>query len=273
MNYQNQLEKIAIMVAKAVRKRFPNGGGGEKLNIGTNGNDTRVVDKLAEDTIFRALEEMEIDWNIISEEAGSISKGNDLTLIVDPIDGTYNAISNFPIFSTSIGLLDERTNNMISGVVVNIPTMEVYSSTYGKGSFMNGSKLSTRKMIIEEAVVSSYIGPEAKRWTEPLIIWPKRIRYFGCISVEICMVAAGTMDMFVMFGRIPRLTDVAAASLILKEAGGQVLLMDMNDRIVPFEADFIINDMKAFFAVGDPTSLKRVLEISNIDHLMEGPFK
>ena len=273
VNYQDQLEEVATRVAKTIRNHYPHGGGGKKLHIGSDRNHTRIIDKVAEDTIFQALDEMDIDWNIISEEAGSISKGNDLTLIVDPIDGTHNAISNFPIFSTSIGLFDERTKSMVSGVVVNIPTMEIYTSTYGKGSFRDGAEISTRKMAIKEAVVSSYIGPEAKGWGESLIFWPKRNRYFGCISVEICMVAAGTLDMFIMTGRVPRLTDVAAASLILKEAGGQIFLMDMDHRIVPFEPEFDRDGTKAFFAVGDPTSLKRVLEISNIDHTMEGPFK
>jgi myo-inositol-1(or 4)-monophosphatase len=177
---------------------------------------------------------------------------------------------NIPVFSTSLALMDGSRSEITHGVILNIPTGEMFTAISGNGAEKDGKSIRTRNMDIEKAVVSSYIGPEARGWVESLIFWPRRTRYFGCVSLEMCMVASGSFDLFVMFGRIPRLTDVAAGSLILRESGGDVFLLDKNDKISEFEPDFRREEVKAFFAIGDPTALRSVLEISNLNFTMGG---
>jgi len=50
----------------------------------------------------------------------------------------------------------------------------------------------------------------------------RRIRILGCVSLELCYVACGKLDAFVDVRGSLRLTDVAAGTLILEEAGGIV---------------------------------------------------
>lgn len=266
----DHLRVIAERIRSDVRRRFPGGGGGEKLKIGADGDQTRLIDRVAEDAALASLKEQGLDWNLLSEEAGRIDNGNRYTLVLDPIDGTHNAISSIPFYSTSLGILDEKRVRITEGVVINIASGDIFSAEVGKGASLNGNEIVTRKMVMERASVSSYFGPESKDWADNLIFWPSRTRYFGCISLEISLVASGSIDLFVMFGRIPRLTDLAGASLILREAGGRLFLLGKDNIIRKWEPDFIREETLAFFAVGDPTSLRSVLEISNIPFKMEG---
>ncbi len=266
MSISEDLAEISRSIVEAVNNWFPNGGGGKKISMGADGEPTREIDKIAEDAALSKIEELKLDWNIYSEEVGSIRTGGRYTLVLDPIDGTHNAISAIPFFSTSLALIDEKEGLVKNGIVVNIPSSDAYTAVRNEGSWKNGTRIQTRRFNLNEATVSSYIGPEARGWTEPMIFWPKRTRYFGSISLEISLVSSGSIDLFVMFGRIPRFTDIAAASLILQEAGGEIFLMDEDHVIRPYVKDFHREGIKAFFAVGDPSSLKSILKISNIEH-------
>lgn len=266
MSLSDELMKISNSIVESVNNWFPHGGGGKKISLGADGDATREIDKIAEDAALSKMEELALDWNILSEEVGSIRTGSRYTLVLDPIDGTNNAISQIPFYSTSLALLDEAEEQIIDAIVVNIPSNDVFTSKIGEGAFKNNIPIRTRRFNINEATVSSYIGPEAQGWTEPIIFWPKRTRYFGSISLEVSLVASGSLDLFVMFGRIPRFTDIAAASLILREAGGEAFLMDNDNIIRVFNDQLDHGPTKAFFAVGDPSSLRTILKISNIDH-------
>ena len=266
MEQLDQLRDIADSIELSVKECFAAGGEGREIKIGADGYPTKMIDKMAEKAALDRIDELGLEWNIHSEEIGDIDRGKRYTLILDPVDGTYNAISGIPFFSTSLALLDAESESVTVGLVRNLPTGRTYSAVQGKGAFLDGKIIQTRKMRLKRAVVSSYIGPEAKGWVEELIFWPKRTRNLGCISLEICLVASGGLDMFVMFGRIPRLTDVAASHVILEEAGGRILMLDDKGRAVSFHPDFEKKGIKAFFALGDPTSLKRVLEISKVKH-------
>jgi fructose-1,6-bisphosphatase/inositol monophosphatase family enzyme len=264
------LQEIACNVSSAIDREFPHGGGGEKIAIGADGDHTREIDKIAEDVILDCVKNGNYGWNVCSEEAGWIEKGNDLTLVIDPVDGTHNAISAIPFFSTSLALIDNTRKVVVEAVVMNLATGQIYHSTRGKGAFRDGEPIRVRPMMISEAVVSSYIGPEAREWANELMNWPMRTRYFGSISLEVCLVASGSLDMFAMFGRIPRLTDIAPSTLILEEAGGGSFLMDDRNNIILFDPSFDRTRTKAFFSMGDPLSLEHVLHISKVEHNLEG---
>ncbi len=268
MQINEELRRIAGLVYDELNKEFPMGGGERKVAMGADGDHTREIDRVAENIIFKAIEEMGFEWNLYSEEAGAKNKGEKHTLVVDPIDGTHNAIAGIPFYSTSLALVNEDSGNVEQAVVMNLATGQIYNASMGKGAFRDNRPIKVRSMELEDAVVSSYIGPEARKWAYELMNWPMRTRYFGSISLEVCLVASGSLDMFVMFGRIPRLTDIAASTLILREAGGGSFTMDEGNKISKFRTDFDRNKTKAFFSMGDPISLKRVLEISKLDHEM-----
>ena len=94
---------------------------------------------------------------------------------------------------------------------------------------MNGNKLSVRKLDsikVNEIIAGvniSGISQELLQSIGPIISKLNHIRVFGANALELCFLARGYLDMFMDFrGRI-RPTDMAAAFLIVKEAGGVIL--------------------------------------------------
>ena len=72
--------------------------------VGKNvyGSKTRLVDKVAEEAAFYMIEQHDPPLNILSEERGLVNRGYDEVLILDPLDGTTNAIWGVPFYGISI---------------------------------------------------------------------------------------------------------------------------------------------------------------------------
>ncbi|MCK5309380.1 MAG: sugar kinase, partial [Thermoplasmata archaeon] len=75
---------------------------GRKVAIGADGTDTSYVDKVAEDVILEFMDQNDVQSNLLSEEVGFVDRGFDEVLVIDPVDGTYNASRGIPFFSISI---------------------------------------------------------------------------------------------------------------------------------------------------------------------------
>mgnify|MGYP001401398552 FL=1 len=177
-------------------------------------------DMLSERTIMDYIEANSIEWNLISEESGTRERNSDLTLIVDPVDGTYNALNNIPIFSISLALANRDLSDLYCAVVKNLATGDIFTSEKAKGSRLNGDIIKTREFEPSSSVFCTYIGNESLTENSMIGGYPRRSRYLGSTSLETCYVASGAMDVFCIFGREPRLFDIAASKLILEEAGG-----------------------------------------------------
>ena len=87
-------------------------GGMVPLGKGAGGDTTFPVDKWAEDIIIAALEKAHQQgesFTLISEELGIRKFGDGKKIVlVDPIDGSNNAKSGIPFFSTSLALLNDE---------------------------------------------------------------------------------------------------------------------------------------------------------------------
>jgi len=70
--------------------------------------------------------------------------------------------------------------------------------------------------------LNSYKVKEIAPQLTDLIQKTKHIRHFGANALELCYVADGTTDAFIDIRGKLRTTDLAAAFLIVKEAGGTV---------------------------------------------------
>src|SRR5512140_2209081 len=133
-------EGIAAILAKE--------GGTVPLGKGAGGDKTFPVDKWAEDIIIAALEQAQREgegFTLISEEMGVRKFGEgEKIVLVDPIDGSNNAKSGIPFFSTSLALLSGRTlDTLAAGYVVNLAAGDEFWALRGKGAFKNGSRIRT----------------------------------------------------------------------------------------------------------------------------------
>jgi fructose-1,6-bisphosphatase/inositol monophosphatase family enzyme len=96
-----------------------------------------------------------------------------------------------------------------------------------------------------------YLGRYAAQRTYKAARASQRSRSFGCSSLEMCLVAEGKADAFLLdcelYEKSIRIVDIAASALILREAGGKLIDLEGNDLDMPFDLATRAN----FLAYGD----------------------
>ncbi|MDK2789696.1 MAG: kinase [Methanothermococcus sp.] len=250
--------EMAIKMTESIEKGVKPLIGWEKsdevVKIGADGTPTKRIDLIAENIAINFLEKYG-GAILISEEIGMKKIGNnepEYIVVLDPIDGTYNALNDIPIYSVSVAMgkiksenlekyknYDELLNNstlsdLEVGVVKNIATGDIYYAQNGKGAYIlkNGEKqekqirVSETKNLKDSSVgVFSYgLSPNTLAFIKDRKV--RRIRLFGSIALEMSYVARGALDAFINVNETTRLCDIAAGYIIIKEAGGKITNKD-----------------------------------------------
>jgi len=199
------------------------------VGIGAAGDATKQIDALAEKVIIQYLEKNRISCILVGEECGTIKIDGEpeAYVAVDSIDGTTNAIRGINFASTSIAASPiDSLNNVEAAIVMRLDNGKAYTAEKGRGAKYNGKKISPSGVkSLEEAVVAIDISrsPENIDRILPLLKSASHIRCLGSAALEICQVASGCLDAYIDVRGKLRTTDIAAAMLILKEAGGVIL--------------------------------------------------
>ncbi|KAK9499004.1 hypothetical protein O3M35_003527 [Rhynocoris fuscipes] len=150
------------------------------------------------------------------------------TWIIDPIDGTANFVHSYP-YSAICAALCVRKEILI-GIVCNPMMNQLYTAIKGRGSFLNGKKLSTSKIEeLNRAVVGYEISLGAYPQNTELYVKRYRscvtqcqgMRSIGCAQLSLCLVASGLWDAYHVEHLFP--WDIAAGALIITEAGGTII--------------------------------------------------
>jgi myo-inositol-1(or 4)-monophosphatase len=184
-------------------------------------------DKASEKNIISSIFQHFPDHAILAEESGDIHRGKSpITWIIDPLDGTVNFARNIPVFSVSIAAAIDH--QIISGVVYQPITQELFIAEKGKGAYLNGKRISVSKTDqFDNAVMATGFPYDVDK--NPLscidrfaIIQAKGvpIRRLGSAAIDLSYVAAGRFDAFWEVGLNP--WDMAAGKLMVEEAGGKV---------------------------------------------------
>ena len=231
---------------------------GQELGMGADGTPTSNIDKVAEDAIFRFVEENDLPVNILSEEAGFVDRNMDRTLVADPIDGTHNAVMGLPFFSVSLALGSRSLSDIEEGIVRDLANDDVFYARKGEGAILNARKIQVRNYHPRTATFLVYMGRHMNPETFQIIRKSMMSRALGCASLEMCMLAKGRADVQYMnteiYEKSIRVVDIAASALILREAGGEVYTLQKEKLDMPFNLEFRSN----FFAVGDPQVLEAI---------------
>lgn len=184
------------------------------------------VDKKSEAKIIEVIHKYFPEHNVLAEEGGDQHKKSDFVWIVDPIDGTVNYAHALPIFCVSIAL--EIKGEIALGIVYNPVSGEKFFAEKGKGAYYNDKKISvsdTENLKDGFLVTGFAYGLDVKddHSLEHFVNFVKMglpVRRLGSAAMDICYVACGKFDAFWEFNL--HAWDVAAAYLILLEAGGRV---------------------------------------------------
>lgn len=194
---------------------------GSNIDIGADGTVTKYVDKIAEDAAVSHLEKSKLKVNVLSEEVGFLDFGGKYTFVLDPIDGTRNAYRGIPFYSVSLAIGKSKMSDVEYGIVKNIPTGDVFTAEKGHGAFFNKNRIGVPDVPCKELLSSLALGKNFNKLTLSLAKKDK-VRSLGSASLEMCMVSIGALDFYVVGKEYIRVVDIAASSLILREAGGIV---------------------------------------------------
>jgi myo-inositol-1(or 4)-monophosphatase len=193
------------------------------------------VDRTAEERIREYLKAKFPQFSILGEEGGLEEKGN-LLWVIDPLDGTKNFLAGFPIFGVSVALVDaEKDFQPLVGAVYLPYGDGLYYASLGGGAFKNGKpiKVNSAKNELKKCFFCYGFPSRAQRDLNlycriMLSIFSKvaSLRRPGAAAVDLAYVAEGIFDGTFEFEL--KLWDVAAGSLIVREAGGKVAWLNFN---------------------------------------------
>lgn len=201
--------------------------------IGADGTPTHKIDEYAENAAIEVLEGTGKSLILISEEIGTIKIGEDtaeIVMIMDPLDGTTNAMKNIPCYGISIAIAPLSNDDELSDVtladiniafVKNFPTGDSYLAVKDKYAKKNGESISVSNVEeARKATLSTYLY-RSSRDMKNIYSHVRRMRIMGAIAVEMCFVAEGIYDVFLDTQAV-RVLDIAASQLIIREAGGYI---------------------------------------------------
>jgi len=247
------LYRISVAVQQVVRDAEGSPHRADVVAMGADGSPTEELDRLAETEILKSLDAEGVDWNLLSEEIGHVSRGGQDTLVVDPIDGTANALRNLPFSTVSLALGRRDLAGIDVGLIRDLQRGTTYWAARGQGAYRDGRRIRTRTWNPRNEIFFVNLGRPASERSARLARKSRRIRSLGCASFELLMVAQGSADAY-FFDNVPetrnlRATDVAAAYRILLEAGGG--MSDAQGQ--PVEGFPLTVDRRtSVFAWGDP---------------------
>jgi myo-inositol-1(or 4)-monophosphatase len=204
--------------------------------MGADGTPTTSIDQAAEDAIIEVLKADGRPMRIISEELGELVIGSspEFSVVLDPLDGTYNASAGIPFYSVSIAFASHDLSDLRFGYVSNLALKEEYYAEAGKGAYLNGKRITTSKNSdLMNLCVSVYGYRQNVERTRRIYSSVRRVRLLGSVALELCYVASGRLDAFVDVRKALRVTDVAAGQLVLEEAGGRVTDGNVNTLRLP----------------------------------------
>ena len=188
--------------------------------------ETVLVDVMAEEFIIGALRAELGRIRVVSEERGSEGSG-DLTIIIDPLDGSRNYLNCIPWASVSLAAAPTGSSlrGVIAGVVAPIFYGHPLSFARGKGCFEGMSSITPRSPPSRFLMV--YIDhPEAAESVAKVVSslgGGYKIRSLGSAALEVAYTGIGRAAMFVDLRSKLRNVDLAAAAGIVRECGGEVL--------------------------------------------------
>jgi len=183
-------------------------------------------DNRSQQMIFDHLEKNFPDHDFVAEEGLDQKKGSVYRWIFDPLDGTTNYAHRFPFFSVSVAL--EFNGQIICGVVYDPMRDETFSGTKGSGAFLNGERIRVSALNdLDKSLLATGFPYDLRESEENNITHfnhfltrAQAIRRCGSAALDLCYVACGRFDGFWELKLKP--WDVAAASLIVQEAGGHL---------------------------------------------------
>ena len=184
-------------------------------------------DRRSEALLVSRIRERFPDHAILAEESGAGgASAASVRWLCDPLDGTTNYAHNYPFFGVSVGV--EVDGAMAAGAVYDPVRDEMFAAARGHGATLNGTPIQVSAIADVEAAllvtgfpydVREHPGRHVPLFQE-FLLRAQGVRRDGSAALNLCYVAMGRFDGMWEGDLNP--WDVAAGSLIVREAGGVV---------------------------------------------------
>ena len=236
---------------------------------GEGGDTAYVIDRAAEDAVFREIEALGEPLVAISEERGEmeVAGGGETRIVIDPVDGSLNAKRGLPFACVSIAIASgPRMSDVEVGCVAELdPRLSAgdeprrgrdWWAVKGEGAFRDGELLSPLRPGPLEVLGLETARPELVAAAADAIasVNARRLRALGSVAMTLCLTAAGQLDAMLSLRPI-RSVDAAAAQLLVTEAGGAVafpaddaLSLDMRSPVLAARDVELLERLLATFA-------------------------
>lgn len=290
-------KKIFENVEKLLKDQVGNSKAGEFVKIGADGTPTSYIDIVAEDEVIKILENTDFTSYLISEEIGELKLGKgkqesiNLTkeldpnfneenknkseseeakfiFLIDPLDGTSNAIKNIPAYGMSIAVAkvpkgrEATLEDVEIGFVKDYANGNFYEAIKGKGASLNGKPLiPTTETDLSKISLGGFTKSKTLAVSR-LVDTARRMRVLGSVVLELAYVANGKYDVFLDL-RGSRIIDIAASKLIVEEAGAIITNKygeKLDNRLSIYEKAVVVS-------ASNKELHKKIIKIINNDEL------
>lgn len=215
-----------------------------------------VHDLVADDLIVKRL--LTEGFRVLSEESGVVGEG-EITVVVDPIDGSTNASHGLPWYALSLCAVDNEGPAV--SLVANLGLDVRYEAVRRGGARKVRSVAGTAESVeirpsgvtvLSDALISfSGWPPEHGGW--------RQYRTYGACALDLCAVADGTFDAFVDVDSAHGVWDYVGGLLVCREASASAA--DATGReLVVLEHE----QRRAPVAAASPELLVQVLEMRSL---------
>jgi len=219
---------VAMDAARVAGRQLLESFGGEATGIGAKSSLTDLVsdaDRESELAIVSAIRWAFPEDAIVAEEGSLERGGSGRTWYIDPLDGTVNYLYGIPHWSVSIACVDERGG--LVGVVFDPCRDELFSGERGAGAHVGRSRLAVSEQgdLAHALIATGFAYVAEARAAQTLLfrtLLPavRDIRRFGSAALDLAWLSRGRIDGYFESG--VQDWDVAAGSLLVREAGGAV---------------------------------------------------
>ena len=221
------IEEVARIVRRASSLMVRKGFGIESK--GTRENIVTTSDLAVQHFLMKELAALLPGSGFLCEEEDFVDTAHRDVWVIDPIDGTANYSRGIASCCISVALA--RDGEPVLGVVYSPWRGEMYTAVKGGGAYCNGEPLHVSDRPFENGLLFTALCVYRKELSRAcsdiiydLYMECNDVRRTGSAAVELCLVAAGKAELYFEIRLMP--WDFAAASLVLREAGGTVCSFD-----------------------------------------------
>lgn len=229
------------------------------------GDESILIDRIADEVLFRKVKEHYGEFIYISEESGIIKEGRGLPFIlVDPLDGSTNAKRGISHYCTAIAVAEGPDfEDIVASGIIEHPSGqmiwgyggEVYEGwrrvrPEGRADLLNS-------IIVFDPKVRAH--PESFKGVKEIMLRTKYPRMIGAAAWEVASLATGRVDAVLAFPGLLRTFDCLPSLFLLKQVGGKAFYIGRRPRKLTSE------DRIRFVAALNEGLLNEIMDILNVE--------